>query len=662
MTFPTPLERSEEVENWINLLDESHVRAVTPRPVSMGEVARYGRRSIKGEGGLAGVKSVSDQDAETLDMCEEFGLPTTSDDYYAEPPGLSGKAPYDGGRGRHEVHEEHKFDDKGRRRVRPRLTAMVKDIEEGRKRVVVAWSLCRLYRSVRLCEHLLDFFEEHDVELYDKDGRVDYRTPGGRESVVSKAVKYEAQRREAILGVTRGLNRNRKKGKIAATPNCLGMRTRGTRTNSVRFIDDEIRWVLRIFNLYLGIGSSRPLSTREIGKLLVDEGFVWPEDLRKKSEFRMVREPKSVTSNLIQAVLKNPRYVGYAPTQKGAYKCSAFLQDGKPVVPVDLFARAQRRLADERRVRGVRNTDRGLTSILVCGYDATPLQCQTPHVTLSGGRREKYGVWRTVPRESSPCDHLVPNLRDDVVMDYIASVLGEILVAELSGLAAPPDNDTRLAELRLNLIKLEADLENVERHAATSWRDDPMFAYKIKQGLIQRKRAIEQEVLAIDSHSESVESVMPAARSLSSEDPSVRAHAVRSILRWAAVVPSGKPKVRWANTGEPARNPDQGRVLFALPMGIYHTAVICFGDEHPRGYRKRINLLRPAEPHECLGSVGDLPYPKRFVEGLRDFRLRRSCDFDYAVDAVGYSEWLDQQFEGQSSSPPPKKDEQPSRE
>ncbi len=625
------------LNDWIRLLDDSDSAPKPIRPIEQGEVARYGRRSVKGEGGLAGKKSVADQEAETADISDEHGLPTSPSDYYAEPPGYSGKTFYDGGTGRHAIHEELKFDEKRRRRVRPRLTALVQDIESRRKRVVVAWSLCRLWRSVRLCEHLLDLFEEFDVELYDKDGKVDYRSPKGRADVVGAAVRFETQRKEIKQGVERGLRRNRKRKKIASNPNCLGIRTKGTRTNAVRFLDDELYWVERMMRLYVGDGASRPLSTIEIGDAIVREGMRWPEDLRRSYEGLETCPTDRVTCVMVQHVLTNVRYVGYHPTLKGAYQCSAFLRDGKPLIPIDLFLRVQRRLKQERRLGcRTRRPDRALTSLLLCGLDASPLQCQTAVGQLTGGNTERYEVWRPVPRVGTGCDHCLPNIRDEVLMTYIAEQLGPLISAELEGRLSGSTDTQRLEQLNQQLMATEEEITKVDELALTTWREDPTFAYRLAQQLKARRRTIQAEILRCESSHVVAADLIPHGRDLQSADPATRADAVRALIRWIAIIPSGKPRVRSEGSREWTRNPDQGRLFFCLELGVYHTAAITFDASHPRGYHKRINLLRPAEPHECLEGVNDLPEPAKFIDGLRTSRLRHGIDFDFAVDAPGY--------------------------
>lgn len=622
--------------DWLKLLDDNVERPKEIRPLSMGEVARYGRRSVKGEGGLAGQKSVSDQDAETFDICGEYGLPTSEGDYFAEKPGMSGRAPYDGLTGRHAIHEDLKYDEKGRRRVREKLTALLRAIEEGEKRAVVVWGLCRLWRSVRLCEHLLDFFEEHGVELYDRDGRVDYTSPGGREAVVSKAVKYEAQRKDAKVGVERGLSRNRKRKKIASNPNRLGMRTMGTRTNRVRFIDEELFWVLRIFELYCGVNGERPHSSLEIGPKIVSEGFRWPAGLRRLREGQEALSPTYVPGLQVISVLRDVRYIGYHPTAKGAYKCDSFLREGEPLVPLELFDAAQRKLKQEPKGNHRRVPERALTQLVRCGFDAQTLQCQTAISERSNGVIEKYEVWRSVPRSNGWCHHKLPNLRNDLLIDYVSEHLGPLILHDLS---VPPEIDTttqRLAPLQDELRALNEDLRRIEDLSASTWREDPSYAFALAQRAKARKTEVEGEIRRLERSRIERPNYEQAVDCVRSVDPIVKANAIRQLIRWIAVIPSGKPKVMWQDTGEPARNADQGRLLFCLVTGTYHTAVISFGEAHPKDYHKRINMIRSAEPDECLVGVGELPDPLSFVEGLRRSRTRALEHFDLGLDAPGY--------------------------
>ena len=293
------------------------------------------------------------------------------------------------------------------------------------------------------------------------------------------------------------------------------------------------------------------------------------------------------------------------------------------MIPAELFARVQRRLKQQSFHSGRTNQGRALASLILCGFDGVALQCQTPNVTLSAGVREKYDVWRCVPRECTDCDHLLPNIRDDILIAYIGKVLAPFIEIELQSRTDAAREDSKLDELQLALHKMEQDLIRLDGLAATSWQDDPMYAYNLRKRHLAQKRALEEEIRLLSSPSDTAGQILPSVRQMDSADPRLRADAIRSIIKWAAVLPSGKPKVRWDTTGEPARHPDQGRILFALPNGLYHTAVICFGEDHPKGYRKRINMLRPADPHECLGNVGDLPDPQKFVDTMRATRFRR---------------------------------------
>ena len=623
------------MENWLKLLNQEEQPKVA-RVYAVGQVARYARKSVKGDG-FGCMKSIEDQDTETVDICKSLGLPTSSEDFYPEAPGNSGKAPYDGG-GKHQIPEPKKIDEKGRRRTRPQLTRLVADVLSGQKKAVVVWSMCRLWRSVLICDFMLDLFEEFQVDLYDRNGKVDYSSPEGRSNVRALANQFETQRATSKAGVTRGLKSNRRKGKIASNPNCLGIRTAGVRTNKIVVVEDELRWVERIMRLFVGDDSDGPASPRTIAKIIAAEGFTFPDDLKRQRDGWNPRFPNRIFDWQIVKVLSNVRYVGFHPTANGSYKCDAFLNNGKPLVSVDLFARVQDRLASLRRIGNATKQERAFGSILLCGLDACPLQCQLLWAERAGAVREKYPVWRRVPRQEGWCDHILPNIRDEVLLSYVRDVLQPVLAARL----AQPDffssnsGKAKLDEVRSQLADLrhQRDVELVDL-AAGSWRTNPDLALNLATRLDEQIARLKGEVYRLETASTRVRSLDPYVQQLSSMNIAQQSEAVRQVIVWAAVVPSDLPSVISPETGEPARNPDQGRLLFLTSFGLYHTAVIEFG-KHPKGYRKRTNSLRPALPHECIASVQDLPNPDLFVRQLSESWSRKGIDFDISRHAPGY--------------------------
>lgn len=627
------------MEVYLKLLKEDPIRPAMQRIFKLGEVARYGRKSTKGSDG--GNKSLEDQDTDTLETCERFELPTNENDWYREPAGHSGKLAYDGG-GKFAVPEAKKIDDKGRRRTRPELTRLVRDVMEGRKKVIVVWKLDRLFRSVLLCEHLIDLFEAYGIELYDCKGKVDYTSVDGRSNIRALANHYETKRENDKENVTSGLRKNRKKGKIASNPNCLGMRTAGTRTNRVKFIDEELFWVLRMMNLFVGDGERAPLGPSEIGQAVEAEGFRWPEDLRRNREAWEPRFPGQTYNWMVMKVLTNPRYVGYHPTKEGSYQCDAFLRDGKTLVPIELFNRVQMRLESLKRIGNAGMTGRAFASILLCGYDAQSLQCQQMWAERKNGVREKYPVWRMAPRPAGWCSHLLPNIREQVLLDYVFTTMAPLLAAHARVAAArgQETDEARLGQLRTRLSELvhEHEVTAVEL-LKTTWRSDPELALRLRESLSSQISQVRSEIARLEGTRCEALTLAPYIEQLQSLDEGARREAIRALIRWAAVVPSNMPPTYYESLGEWARNVDQGRILFLTAFGVYHTAVIEFG-QHPNGYRKRINTLRAAAPYECLGGVVDLPHPDLFVSNLRSSWTRRGILFDVDVEAPGYSEWL----------------------
>lgn len=106
-------------------------------------------------------------------------------------------------------------------------------------------------------------------------------------------------------------------------------------------------------------------------------------------------------------------------------------------------------------------------------------------------------------------------------------------------------------------------------------------------------------------------------------DPEIRRVAIRSVLRWAAVIPSNLPRTRNLISYKFQRPDDAGRLVFLTSWGTLHTAFIARGDVE--GHRTRQCYLRPAKPEECVGSIYEFPDAARFVAGLeRSYRGGKS--------------------------------------
>ena len=619
-----------------------YTNASAPRVYANEQIARYARKSTKGENAS---RSIEDQDAEMLEMLHDHGLPEGV--LYPEKPGHAGSLWYKC-QGKYSVAEERLIDEKGKPKHRPLLSTVVAGILNGAIKMVVCWSQDRTWRSVSICDFLCDMMVEYGVELYDRYGRVDIHTPDGRSQVRNTANAAQAYREAAKVLTRRGQRRNRLKGKLVSNPNCLGMRTAGKKTNKVIFIEEELTLLRKMMELYLGDDPRGPMSLTAIAKTLDDEGHSWPEDLcrfREDLGRAFPDDPGKIQAGHIRESFRNSRYWGIEHSVYGDYPCEAFLRNGETCVPLELLDRVKAKMDSESRVAPNGREQRSMTSLIVCGICGHPFKAGLTRYTHQDGTRLERWSYVANHDRTSVCTHTLPSLKVEVVDDYLATVLGPIVASHLSEQKSGDRSSLGAAisakqlEIQELLRQKEEDLVQV---AMTTWRGQPELAVRMAEALDQRVSISRSDLARLQLQMSNVMPIADAIGLLESSKSELRRDAVRAMIRWMAVIPSGLPKER-TKKGVLARNRNQGLALFLTSLGTFHTARIEFDWFPKMDLEVRTNILVPAEPSECLLSVGDLPDPKSFFTNLRRTRLHSYLPFSEELDAPGYHDWLSQQ-------------------
>jgi DNA invertase Pin-like site-specific DNA recombinase len=600
------------------------------RPLLPGELIRYGRKSNKTE---KSSKSLQDQNEVTLESCEEFGLPTSASDWWPEEPGHGGDEWWVGVTlyGTGDAYT-------AKPATRPVLTKIVRGIQQGTIKGVVVYSQDRLWRSVMICEALVNLMAQHDVQLFDRNGAVDLQTPEGRQAVFQTATAAQALREMAVVNAPRGVTKSRNKGKLVGNPNVLGFRAVGNKTGGVRAIAEELEVVRRWFRMFdAGENGCGPMSAFQIAKQMTLEKFEPSPDLEAKRHFKRHPDAKHVVySEYVRHVLGDVRYTGYQPHEGSIWPCNVFLVDGQPVIEPSLFERVQQKRQDAKWVKSGTN-DRALAGRIHCGLCGQNMSANAQCIKKSDGTSETVEHWRNDRTlESAWCTHSIPNLRVLILDAYLDEFLTPLLQAEIRERSLAEDNaslsnDATLIQKRL----CEADIEYREVLPTYFGIVSPELLKLKEQELKKRIEDLKAKLRDADDRIRDFDAYAKVMEDITNVHPSLRKDVYRSCLVWVCVLPSTEPrepKPGYKNRTRPPQ--DAGRVVFLTAWNTYHCATIY--RRAGKGYHHSTLLVRPSTPEEIVGSMSDFPAPTAFLAGLERVWHGRHLQFDLAAVAPGY--------------------------
>jgi DNA invertase Pin-like site-specific DNA recombinase len=569
------------------------------------EVFDYARKSNKDS---KAVKSIKDQHAENMDTALMWGLPLEARNTLAEKPGHGGDEWWEGG-GLSGLEEEHTST-----RTRPVLTELLRGVVAGKIKCIIVWSQCRLARDVAIMEAIIKLLSRYGCLLYDRNGPVDISTPEGRQAVRQNAIAAQNVIEMARVNSPRGIRRSRNKGKAVVMSNRLGFRSVGGTSGEILHVPEEQELVRQIFRDY-----DSGKSPMQIARSLTEAGYRWLPDV-KKPNLPLGEPTAGVYKQTIQNLLKDCRYQGRQPHEGEEHPCDAFLVDGEPVVPVDLYERVQIRLNSRKCGAGSHVKTHPLAGLMRCGLCGESLRTHNSKQTLKSGRVLHWHSWIANHLDvGRQCTHHIPTLYIADVDSYVDNTLAPLLIAELHDRICSEG----AVDIKNERASLQRELSAAERRLMeelpAEWERgeiDRDLLQNMGRKVRERIKVIKDQIKTLDTQLQQQDALAASIQNLGTMTSEMRSAALRSILRWAAVIPSNAPHTRSAATGYKWQtNEDAGRVVFCTTWGTFHTAFI--ERKKTEEHRSRLCYLRGATPTEIIGAIADFPDPETFVSGLQ---------------------------------------------
>jgi len=600
----------------------------------------YSRKSTKEEGAR---KSIDDQNEVNQETAEEWGLPLLAECVFSEAEGMGGNLWYEGGGASGVIG-----DNRDKKRTRPILTQIIRGVVFGRYKCIIVYSLDRLWRDVGLCAAMIDVLNQYGCLLYDENGYVDTVTPDGHNSVMSQAAAASHQRRIAQVASPRGVRKSRQKGKRVSSADCLGFRNAFDKKNGVLHIPAEQDMVNRIFRLF-DSGDGRtdangtligPLTTEKIAQLLMDEGYLWLPDLWEKRAIKRVESTEAIIyMTNIRHVLQDCRYQGRQPHQNQEWSCPAFLKsDGEPVVPTAIYERVQAKFNTLKRGSNATRNSYALSGLLRCGLCGQTMSSGTAEYAIFG-EKTIVPVWKPLKGATwCWCTHKLPTIQQVELDNYINDVLAPLLLADIQvkstqGVHAVLQNQRAEIE-RLLKIEEHRFCNVLPTYMGTVPPAVLGEQYKQCEATIARLKSerLNAERSLCDFHAMEVN-----IRDIANVNSELRRDAIRSVLRWVAVLPEGTPYICNEETGHKrVPNDHVGRVVFLTVWGTLHTSLL--HRIRADGQRRRVCGVCSAAPEQFIDSVRNFPDPEAFISGLvRAYEYRKHA-YTPAEMAPGYYE------------------------
>ena len=597
-----------------------------------GDTKLYGRKSTKND---RSQRSLGDQREAAFETAEEYNIAVTDEDWYEEEAGHGGDEWWEGG-----GESGLEGDLMEPARTRPMFTRLMRGVQAGTVKCIIVWSLDRLWRSAEICSKAINIMGKRGCLLMDRNGFVDISSPEGRESVLINAVNAQSQREHTAANCGRGVTKQRAKGKMVGNCNSLGFRSAGPKSGEVRHIPEEHEMVRRIFRMfYAGEDARGPLTPDQIRLQLKGEGFVWTPDLHDKRAVKRSPETREqIYDQQIRRMLQDIRYIGKQRHDGKEWDCPAFLFNGEPIVPLELFTRVQEKIGQQSTGSKSSRNKYALTGRMRCGLCGQALTVQTTQrrglVDGSDGLRR---YW--MPREGRGytwCDHTLPNIRLDVLDVYIDKTLAPLMLAEIQERGL----DDEALMLAQEQAALQRELCEAERHYREELpkyhrrKIDPELLESIQEDAKNEIARLRGELRLVMLKSTKMRDIVPALQDITTVPDSVRRDALRAVIRWIAVLPSdGLVAMKGRRNSRPKG--DLGTLVVLTAWGTYHTVQL-FRD--PSGERSaNATQMRPAAVSEAVGGVADFPDPKSFHDGLERSWKNKKYEWSARDVTPGYT-------------------------
>lgn len=596
-----------------------------------GDTRMYGRKSTKNE---TSAKSLADQCEVCFEAAQDLGIPVSDADWCEEEAGHGGDEPWSGFGGSGLLGDDYPIG-----RTRPVLTQIMLSILAGTCKVLICYSLDRLFRSARLTSLAIEIMARKGCLLVDRNGLVDISTVNGCEKVLINAVNAETQRNHCRDASLRGVTKSRSKGKLVGPCNSLGFRSAGVKSGQVLFIHEEIAMVNRIFRLfYFGENGSGPRSIDEICRLLMDSEYIWTADLHPKRAIQRTEQTRTrIYDKQVRTVLTDVRYICKQKNAKQVWNCSAFEYNGGPIVPLELFYRVREKLAEQAHGSRSSINTYALKSRVRCGTCAQTLTAQKTWVKDADGTPFYRIYWMArAGRGQHWCHHQVRSIRHDILDEFIDDRLAPLLLAEMRDRGL----DDQSAIIEQEQARLKRELAEAENHYRVELpkyhrtKIDPEILEGMQEDAKKEIERLRGELRLVMLRVAKLNDVAPVLQDIRSAPPAARRDAIRATIRWVAVI-SSEQGLREAKK-PPKRNGDYlGSLVFCTAWGTYLTARMTRASERP-GHRNT-TVLSLATAGQSIGGVVAFPDPEQFYQGLEQSYIGRTYEFNPKDVVPGYT-------------------------
>lgn len=596
-----------------------------------GDARMYGRKSTKNE---TSAKSLADQREVCFEAAQDLGIPVSDADWCEEEAGHGGDEPWSGFGGSGLLGDDHPIG-----RTRPVLTQIMLSILAGTCKVLICYGLDRLFRSAKLTSLAIEIMARKGCLLVDRNGIVDISTVSGREKVLINAVNAETQRDHCRDASLRGVTKSRSKGKLVGPCNSLGFRSAGPKSGKVLFIGEEIAMANRIFRLfYFGEDGSGPLSIDEICRWLMNAGYIWTPDLHDKRAIHRTEQTRArIYDAQVRKLLTDVRLIGKQRNAKQVWDCDAFLYNGGPIVPLELFYRVQEKLAEQAHGSRSSINTYALKSRVRCGTCAQALTAQKVWGKDADGNRFHRTYWMTrANRGQHWCRHQVRCIRHDILDEFIDDHLAPLLLAEMRDRGLDDQN----AVVEQEQARLKRELAEAENHYRVELpkyhrtKIDPEILEAMQEDAKKEIEWLRGELRLVMLRVTKLNDVAPVLQDIRSAPPAARRDAIRATIRWIAVI-SSEEGLR-EEKKPPKRNGDYlGSLVFLTAWGTYVTARMHRASELP-GHRNT-TVLSLATAGQSIGGVAAFPDPEQFYNGLERSFVGNTYEFSPKDVMPGYT-------------------------
>ncbi len=402
---------------------------------------------------------------------------------------------------RHEGWEAtHFFDDagfSGKNLERPGIQALLHAIRSGEVKVVVAYKLDRITRSLPDFYALWKVLEQHDVHFVSATQSFDTSTPMGMLMVNMLLSFAQFERETTVERVRHKLEERAKRGLWNGGWAPLGY-AHDPVTKRIEIHPEESVLARRIFELSRDLGSPA-----KVAAILNAEGLRTPERLvLSKRGRRTSAGGKLFICDKITTLVSNPFYKGVI-----RHRGKEYPGEHPALVSAKLWQQANDALSGKTRPGGnpkdrlERNVHQFLLKgIIHCGLCGRRLTPKPSGKRDGNGRQYLYYTCNEVSREGSAASCTVRNLPGRTLDEFVLRIIGELgRHPELIKSAIAASNEEKSRSLR-PLKKRRAELQQRRKEMADSLARYLMLAREPEAGHFGEETLAAAEDLSKQKH------------------------------------------------------------------------------------------------------------------------------------------------------------------